>query len=201
MVQFRLEARAIGVKESEERLKALEADLPKAMFDGVRRSTLIAERAVKRQIKTRQGWTARTGTFAASFTSAALVEKVAGKSTILGVVGSAHPASRIQERGGTIRAKRTRNLAIPISDLARKRRPRDFPDLFVFISTKGKGKALLAREIGKNADGTARLEFLYVLKPSVRLKKTRYFSKAIKGVEGQIVALVGGRIGVVVGNS
>jgi hypothetical protein len=201
MAKFRLEAKAIGVKESEERLKALEADIPKVMFDSVRKSTLIAERAVKLQIKTRMGWRARTGTFAASFTSAALVEKVGGNSAVIGVVGSAHPASRIQERGGTIRAKRTRNLAIPISDLARKRRPRDFPDLFVVVSKKGKGQALLARAIGTNADGSVRLEFHYVLKPSVRLKKTRYFSKAIAGVEGEIIALVGGRIGVVVGNS
>lgn len=68
----------------------------------------------------------------------------------------------VQEFGATIRAKRAKNLAIPLTDEARQAgSPRKFNDLFPIRSKKG--NLLLVRRSGQQ------IEPLYKLQPSVTI--------------------------------
>jgi hypothetical protein len=176
--------RVIGFDEAQERIHGIASGMDTALFNGIRRGSLIMERAVKQQITTQFGGGKE---WRASFTSAAAISG----NTIVGLVGSPHPASRIQELGGTIRPKNARALAIPMSKVAKRHRPRDFADAFVLKASGG--RAFLVRSRGLRGRGG--LEFLYVLARKATLKPSHYLTNAQRKGEPQVVALVGGRIG------
>ena len=160
--------------------------IPAAVYDGVRAATLVLERGVKRSIRReftggkewRASWTGR-------------VANVPGG--VVGIVGSAHPASRIQELGGVVRPKRRRALTIPLTRLAKNSRARDFTDLFVL---KTDNHAFLAQSTAGGG-----LVLHYLLSKRVVIKATHYLTKAMKTNEKKIVALVGGRVLVQVGDA
>ena len=176
------EIRAVGFAEAEERLRGIANAIPRLTFQSVRAGSLVMERAVKRQITSQFGG---GKDWRASWTSSAAIVG----NQVMGLVGSAHPASRIQELGGTVVPKKARALTIPLSVDARRHRARDYTDAFVL---KVNGKAFLVRSKGQRGRGG--LEFLYVLAKSATLKPTHYLTKAKDKVEPEVVALVGGRI-------
>lgn len=182
----------IGWPEAKERLEATARAIPRELFDGVRRASLVMERAVKLQITEQFGG---GNQWRASWTSAA---SITGDGTnVVGVVGSAHPASRIQELGGTIRPVKAGALAVPLTPEAKRHRPREL-DLFI-VQGAGRrpgGAAFLVRQRGKGR--TRKLEYLYMLLQSVTLPATRYLTKAQERAEGEVVALVGGRVSVAI---
>jgi len=77
--------------------------------------------------------------------------------------GSSARHAAIQHFGGTIRPRKAKALAIPISSKSYGKRPRDFGDL-VFIPSKGRGIGVLARESSGGA-----VEALFALARSVKL--------------------------------
>jgi len=72
-----------------------------------------------------------------------------------------HPAIAQKVHGGTITARKAKNLAIPIHPRAHGKSPRVFPGL-TFAMTGGGTKLL-----GLPRDGGGGIDWLYVLKPSV----------------------------------
>lgn len=84
--------------------------------------------------------------------------------------------ARMQEEGGTIRPKKGRFLAIPMSNaktaagVPRWPTPRAVPGLFALNL---RGRIFLVRKQG------AGLEFLYRLKESVRIRGTKYLARAV----------------------
>lgn len=86
------------------------------------------------------------------------------------IAGSNLRYARIQELGGTIHAKRTRNLAIPLTPEARRLSSAgNIRSLNLdWMPTKRRGGGLLGRRRGKQFDA------LFVLKPSVRLPPRPY---------------------------
>lgn len=84
--------------------------------------------------------------------------------------------ARIQEEGGVIRAKKSRFLAIPMSNaktaagVPRWPTPRAVPGLFAINLG---GRVFLVRKRGEG------LEFLYRLKESVRIRATKYLARAV----------------------
>ncbi|MDD5484068.1 MAG: hypothetical protein PHP98_10560 [Kiritimatiellae bacterium] len=95
-----------------------------------------------------------------------LADSVTGESDAdSAIVGATHPAAAIRQYGGTISAPGkgplstgAKYLAIPISDKARGKSPREFQDLF-FVMAKGGGKYLFSA-INNG-------EIFYILKKSV----------------------------------
>lgn len=81
-------------------------------------------------------------------------------------VGTNLKRARQFHKGGDITPKRARALAIPVSDKARRRRPKDFPDLFMVKptdKTDPNQRGLLAREVGKD-----QVEVMFVLRGRVK---------------------------------
>ncbi len=81
------------------------------------------------------------------------------------IAGATHPAAAIRQFGGTISAPGQDSLAtgakylsIPVSDRAKGKSPKQFPDLF-FVMASGGGKYLF--------DAAHEGELMYVLKKSV----------------------------------
>ncbi len=94
-----------------------------------------------------------------------------------------------RDHGGTIYAKRSDNLAIPLAPIldgrgvSRYQTPRQEPKLFP-IRTKD-GRVFLAMEVG------GRLEFHWKLQPSVTQKGTFYFSSVAAERKPHVAAVVG----------
>jgi hypothetical protein len=84
--------------------------------------------------------------------------------------------AKIQDEGGTIRAKK-KYLTIPLRGV--KMRARDYPDAF-FVRSKAGNLLLVQQKWGKvrGGENSARrgLEVLFLLKPEVTLPATRWFS-------------------------
>ena len=171
----------IGIENTKAYLDKLRAQIGKEQVDAIKKATLIAEREVKLGIKDTFG--GRGGVWRASWTSAV---GVAGP-RVYGVVGSPHPASRIQEEGGTIHARNATYLTIPLTRKARRKPIREWEGGFFFRSKKD--VLLFARKLAGARAG--KIELLFALKPSVRLKPTHYLSRAMKKAEPKIIALVG----------
>jgi phage gpG-like protein len=107
-------------------------------------------------------------------------------------IGSNLEYAAVHEFGGTITAKRAKNLAIPLDPMAKGKSPREIPGLF--FTMRGRTKFLAFRPMfarttyqtktGKtrhrNAVNTAGLvKLMYLLKPSVNMPKRPYLSAAI----------------------
>lgn len=89
------------------------------------------------------------------------------------VVSISHPAIAQKIRGGTIRAKRTRMLAIPVSEQAYARVPSIFESetglKLIFVRTGGRGGNPFSAAVLATRRGTG-LQVEYVLKASVTQK-------------------------------
>jgi len=106
-----------------------------------------------------------------------------GKQVIL---EASHPGAALHQYGGTVRAKRGKSLAIPLSKEAKRvgsPRKNRFPrPLFVWVSQKGKRAAFLAEAVagkakgrGKNRKaGPGKLLFHYILLKSVYVPKRTF---------------------------
>lgn len=108
--------------------------------------------------------------------------RVRGNS-VEGGAASNMPYAAIHEYGGTVRPVTAGALTIPLIDEARRKRARDYADLFLYRSPLG--KAFLARQV-KRSGGRNTLELVYLLLKQVTLKATRYITKAEKAAEPAI---------------
>lgn len=188
-------ARVIGYNEAAERIRATARGISKEKFDGVRKATLIMERAVKREL-TGGSLNVGRGMLRRSFTSGTF----AVGDDVQGVVGSPARYAAIHETGGPITPKPGhRALAIPLHPSAKYAKPRDFADLFII---KTMGKIFLARQVGKrmatvggiNGSVGTRVDLMYLLVPRVRMPARRYLTKAQESSQTEVVAAVGGSI-------
>jgi hypothetical protein len=102
--------------------------------------------------------------------------------------------ARIQDEGGTIRAKK-KCLAIPLKGV--KMRARDYPDAFVITSKKG-NVLLVQQKWGKvrGGENSVRkgLTPLFLLKPEVHLPATRWFSGTMMRMESLLPGYMDERV-------
>lgn len=94
------------------------------------------------------------------------------------------PYADIQNRGGVVRPKRGKALAVPLkgAGVPAGKWPRDFPKGALFRV----GSALATR-----AGAKGRIKFLFALKSSVRIQPTGYVDYAAESVEPKIVEIMG----------
>ncbi len=95
-------------------------------------------------------------------------------STLLMIAG-------VHEYGATIRAKRAKNLAIPISPKAKGKSPRDFDDIRF---QKFNGVLYGIRDIGKD-----RFEFLFMLLPSVKIPERSFIRASYDNGRNKLEAM------------
>lgn len=111
----------------------------------------------------------------------------------------AGPPARIQEYGGTIKAKRKKYLTIPLraaltpSGVPKRPGARDWEDAFVLRSRAG--KLFIARRRGKKG-----LDLLYKLQESVRLParfgfRAHFRAKTIPFLQGELAKVLDGADG------
>jgi hypothetical protein len=111
-----------------------------------------------------------TGALARSFLPPTFISKRPGEIKV-GALSSLVYA-RIQDEGGSIKAKRSKLLAIPLTPKAKSRWPRDWPkNSLALIKTK-KGNLLLIDAKSK------RIKAHYVLTPRVRIPGRNYLAEA-----------------------
>ena len=82
------------------------------------------------------------------------------------------PYARIQDAGGTIKPKSAKNLAIPLSPLAKRKWPRDWDENQLRLVVL-RGKSFLVEKLDKG-----KLVFHYLLKPQVTLTGEKYIAAA-----------------------
>lgn len=90
------------------------------------------------------------------------------------VVGTNLAYGAIHEYGGTVRAKRTKYLAIPTTPQAARHRPRDYDNLFVPRWSAQQGRPFLAMQKG------SRLVAMYWLKRSVNIPARPWLLPAVQ---------------------
>jgi len=104
----------------------------------------------------------------------------------------------IQDEGGVIQAKSTKNLAIPISQEAKVpgKWPRTWaPGRLTFIKSKA-GNKLLAEITGKGK--SQRIKPHYLLKPQVTIRGKGYVERARKAAEKGIRDIIGKHINIAI---
>jgi phage gpG-like protein len=116
----------------------------------------------KAQMSGRPGLMRQTGTLARSW----FVNTVGWGHTFAVKVATNTKYAKIHQTGGVIKPTSGRYLAIPLNNVAKTRKPRDFDDAF-FIASK-RGNRLIVRRSGKG------LQTLYLLKESVKIPKRLY---------------------------
>lgn len=184
MVQIK--AKVVGVAETNEQLKALKRKIPFKTIDGIRKATLVVERQIKENLTGGNPLRVQGGILRASFSSR--VFNVEGG--VRGIVGSPVKYAAIHERGGTITPKRAKALTIPIAPEAKRRKARDFPDLFIWKHHEGEGGAFLVQPTPGGG-----FKIIFQLRSSVFIPPRRYITKAMKITGPKVVALVGNKIG------
>lgn len=163
---FHMELRTSGLVTS---LATMPARMDNALSLAVRKGLVLLERHHKKEEIRRGGgksapvpdkWTWRTGALAKSY------RIYWNRGDLVGYYGSESKYSAILERGGEIKPRKAKRLAIPL-DAAKygvgnaTKSPRDYDGLFYLVSKKG--NELLARH------GERGLEPMFVLKKSVTL--------------------------------
>jgi len=91
----------------------------------------------------------------------------------------------ILDRGGTVKPKTAKALAIPISPQAKKRWPRDWPDGVLTLIVSKRGTPLLIEA------KASRTILHYVLKQSVTIAPRHYVDAAAKRAEPQVHKILG----------
>lgn len=128
-------------------LDHLDGSLPRAAATGARRILLHVGATIQRRIKAGDDLTARSGSLGRSWLprgGANLEVREDGPGAV-GVLGSDHPAARVQNVGGVIKPVRANMLAIPVhpslktkgAGVGKVASPRQIPGLFVVVSRKG----------------------------------------------------------------
>jgi len=80
----------------------------------------------------------------------------------------------VHEYGATIRAKKAKNLTIPIEKEAQGKSPRDFPGLFFIEAESGYVFGCVLKGGRKNKDNMNNLKFLFLLLPSVTIPERSF---------------------------
>lgn len=111
----------------------------------------------------------KTGALARSFVP--VLRSQSGEAVEIGVY-SPLPYARIQDTGGTIKARNRRFLAVPLTAAARRVPPREFPGGLVAL-IRGNGGVLVPRGPGGRSQGPQ-----YALTPSVVLPGHSYLAQA-----------------------
>lgn len=165
------------------------ADVERSMVEVTKSGALKAADRVRGVIdkEVRSTYQSR-GLLARSF-EATLIQATSGKVTSAALSDSSYAG--IQNRGGTIRPRNRKNLAIPLRQHDRNNYvwPRNHPDRerFVFIKSK-RGNKLLALVSGKTIDP------VYLLKPQVTIRGTRYLDRAKKKSEPIVKKVFGDEV-------
>lgn len=161
----------IGVRiqdDATKTLRGIAAGLPDALRSGVLRAAQFATGHIRRTVYSL--FSVRTGSLARSY-----------KESFLGYTNNTASAGSfsdleyagIQERGGIVRPRTGKNLAIPLKRMAVGKWPRHFAKgELVFIKSR-RGNKLLARV--KKGGG---IEPMFVLKPQVQLHGRKYLDAA-----------------------
>lgn len=101
------------------------------------------------------------------------LQKLGGMTIRVGVLGQENGEllmiANVHEFGATIRPSRARNLAIPCSPRARKAKPADFDDAFVWQDDSNPAVRWLVRPLPEN-----KLEFLYMLVSQVTIPERSF---------------------------
>lgn len=178
---------AIGIQFSGvQQITELTKSVPNGLLLGMARGLQVVAGEIRRSIKE---WLSsgkpdnvrRTGALMRSFRPSV---DVSLKGEFRGKVTSDLPYAAIQEYGGVIVAKRTKFLAVPLKAFPIGTTPRGFGDT---VLVRGKsGNLLIARKLGKKG----RLDFLYVLKRSVRIHGKGYLKRAEERAAPKVEALV-----------
>lgn len=137
------------------------------------------------QVAVREKFKQSTGDFARSFKASFVANT--GDEISTGALSAAVQAGILQ-RGGTIRPKTRKNLAIPLKEMAVGKWPRDFPDGELKFLISKKGNKLLARIHGTGRKGAdKRIEPMFVLKESVEVEGKDYVGAAWEAGESEIL--------------
>ena len=119
-----------------------------------------------------------TGALARSFLPARFVQSSEG---IAAAAVSDLPYAEIQDVGGVITPKNADHLAIPLTSVAKKQNPREWPaKRLFFLEIKRTRNKFLAERVG------SKLRFHYLLRERVRIPATNYLSKAMEAAEPEI---------------
>ena len=114
------------------------------------------------------------------------LQKLGGMTIRVGVLGQEAGellmSANVHEFGATIRPSRARNLAIPCSPRARKAKPADFDDAFVWQDDSNPAVRWLVRPLPEN-----KLEFLYMLVSQVTIPG-RSFIRASYGAKQDVLS-------------
>ena len=152
----------------------------------------------------------RTGKFRKSL-HLRVVSRTAGGSkgapivgTVWGEVFSDHPGAAIQDVGGIIRAK-GKAMTIPMTEEARKNRPKDFGDRLkltrsgYLVESVGFGGKIAGEGVGRRHFGGT--VFQYALRKMVRLPATHYMLDAVNRADPLILAEINEAVGLTVTRS
>lgn len=166
------------VQRIEEKLKKLSIyNRSNVLLKAFAQGAVLLERELKQSTRAGRPLHRRTGHLSNSIGSV-VVNK---KDQLYALIGSGVrtgrrlPYADILETGGTITARRTKYLTIPLpaaltkAGVARKRRARDWPNTFVL---RKNGNLYIVQKNGRF--GT--LKFLYILKKSVEIPAFQYMA-------------------------
>ena len=150
--------------------KALGASMAKETFRVAEYATGIIRETIKTDWLENSTAGISTGQLMRSFRPTMLAQS--GKDVSIGIFSDVAYAA-IHETGGTITAKSSANLAIPLTRKARRVAPRQFPGKLKYVPVPGKNYKLLV-EVRKRKNIAH-----YLLKRSVRIKPKRYLAKSV----------------------
>ena len=145
-------------------------------------ASVIVQRAIQRNITKR--FVQRTGKFRKSWQLRLITKRKGGAGqlaggSVVGIVGSDHPAAFIQDVGGVINAK-GKPMPVPLTDEAKMRKAAGMPQSLVTTATGFLVDASRTPPI-----------FHFVLARSVSLQGTNYLHEALQIAEPQIFEHVG----------
>ncbi len=167
-----------------DQLLAIESGITKRTVQRMTAASIALNRAIRREAR---GGTLKGGRGKLAQSWKEFPVRIRGGNQVEGGAASDAPYARIQEDGDTIRPVTAGALTIPLTDDARRKRARDYADLFLYRSPLG--KAFLARQM-KRSGGRGTLELVYLLLKQVTLKPTRYITKAEKAAEPEITGFM-----------
>lgn len=167
-----------------DQLLAIESGITKRTVQRMTAASIALNRAIRREAR---GGTLKGGRGKLAQSWKEFPVRIRSGNQVEGGTASDAPYARIQEDGGTIRPVTAGALTIPLTDDARRKRARDYADLFLYRSPLG--KAFLARQM-KRSGGRGTLELVYLLLKQVTLKPTHYITKAEKAAEPEITGFM-----------
>jgi HK97 gp10 family phage protein len=169
------------LKEFSERLQAMSAEMRgEAMANALMAGAKVVSNAARQNIKEQD--LIRTRTLSRSITEQ-ITEQTAER--VVAEVGTNLEYAAIHEFGGTIRAKNTKYLAIPVGSY--KGSPSSHSDLKTVFGKNG-------NVVMVDKSGTAQ----YVLKPSVTIPAQPYLRPALDENQDKVIETIGQALGKIV---